>query len=296
MLLIKDYYRVAFENRLRTNQLGDVDDYNLKLAKLKNNSYPLPYSFKGDYTEHLAHENLFRRFGTVIHTEIEEGTVVCMDVMPEPEIIDENQSYPSPHEMRYPCLRCRSHKLAMLGKIPCSFVDDTRFDLAGYVYREIGHCFGRAEENICLNGIGQTKPKGLLHSAEIGVTASTLTADAVIELFFSLDKKKKKNAVWVMNDETAMTLRMLKDSAGNFLWRSTDDTIFSHTVVISNYINDSTIVFGDLSYYWLIERQPLAVRPLNELYAQESCLGLAASERIDGKLVRSEAVKLFKLN
>ena len=296
MLLTKDYYRVAFENRLRTNQLGDVDDYNLKLAKLKSNSYPLPYSFKGDYTEHLAHENLFRRFGTVIHTEIEEGTVVCMDVMPEPEIVDENQSYPSPHEMRYPCLRCRSHKLAMLGKIPCSFVDDTRFDLAGYVYREFGHCFGRAEENICLNGISQAEPKGLLHSAEIGVTANTLTADAVIELFFSLDKQYRRNAVWVMNDETAMTLRMLKDSAGNFLWRSTDDTIFSHTVVISNYINDSTIVFGDLSYYWLIERQPLAVRPLNELYAQESCLGLAASERIDGKLVRSEAVKLFKLN
>ena len=249
MLLTKDYYRTAFENRLRTNQLGDVDDYNLKLAKLKNNSYPLPYSFKGDYTEHLAHENLFRRFGTVIHTEIEGGTVVCMDVMPEPEIVDENQSYPSPHEMRYPCLRCRSHKLAMLGKIPCSFVDDTRFDLAGYVYREFGHCFGRAEENICLNGIGQTEPKGLLHSAEIGVTASTLTADAVIELFFSLDKQYRRNAVWVMNDETAMTLRMLKDSAGNFLWRNTDDTIFSHTVVISNYINDSTIVFGNLSYY-----------------------------------------------
>ena len=296
MLLTKDYYRVAFENRLRTNQLGDVDDYNLKLAKLKNNSYPLPYSFKGDYTEHLAHENLFRRFGTVIHTEIEEGTVVCMDVMSEPKIVDENQSYPSPHEMRYPCLRCRSHKLAMLGKIPCSFVDDTRFELAGYVYREIGHCFGRAEENICLNGIGQAEPKGLLHSAEIGVTASTLTADAVIELFFSLDKQYRRNAVWVMNDETAMALRMLKDSTGNFLWRSTDDTIFSHTVVISNYINDSTIVFGDLSYYWLIERQPLAVRPLNEFYAQESCLGLAASESIDGKLVRSEAVKLFKLN
>ena len=66
MLLTKDYYRIAFENRLRTNQLGDVDDYNLKLAKLKNNSYPVPYSFKGDYTEHLTHENLFRRFGTVI--------------------------------------------------------------------------------------------------------------------------------------------------------------------------------------------------------------------------------------
>lgn len=296
MMLTKDYYREAFENRLRTTQLNDVDAYNLKLVKLRNGSYPLPYSFKGDYTEHLAHENLFRRFGTVIHTEISEGTLVCMDTMPDPEIVEENMAYPAPHEMRYPSLRSRSHKLAMMGKIPCLFVEDARFDLAGYVYREFGHSFGRAEENVCLNGIGQTEPKGLLHNAEIGVTASTLTADAVIELFFSLDKQYRRKAVWVMNDETAMMLRMLKDSAGNFLWRSTDDTIFSHTVVISNYITDSTIVFGDLSYYWLIERQPLAVRPLNEIYATESCLGLIASERIDGKLVRPEAVKLFKLN
>lgn len=193
MLLTKDYYRVAFENRLRTNQLGDVDDYNLKLAKLKNNSYPLPYSFKGDYTEHLAHENLFRRFGTVIHTEIEEGTVVCMDVMPEPEIVDENQSYPSPHEMRYPCLRCRSHKLAMLGKIPCSFVDDTRFDLAGYVYREIGHCFGRAEENICLNGVGMTEPKGLIHSAESGDCGNFFGA----KVWYS--NSKYRQVIWQCN-------------------------------------------------------------------------------------------------
>lgn len=89
-----------------------------------------------------------------------------------------------------------------MGKIPCRYVEDTRFDLAGYVYREFGHCFGRAEENVCLNGVGLTEPKGLLHTADVGVTASTLTADAVIELFFSLDKKYRRNAVWVMNDES----------------------------------------------------------------------------------------------
>lgn len=79
-----------------------------------------------------------------------------------------------------------------MGKIPCRYVEDTRFDLAGYVYREFGHCFGRAEENVCLNGVGLTEPKGLLHTADVGVTASTLTADAVIELFFSLDKKYRR--------------------------------------------------------------------------------------------------------
>ena len=29
MMLTKDYYREAFENRLRTTQLNDVDAYNL---------------------------------------------------------------------------------------------------------------------------------------------------------------------------------------------------------------------------------------------------------------------------
>lgn len=95
-------------------------------------------------------------FGTVIRTEIAEGTVVCMDVMPDPDIVDENQSYTSPHEIRYPSLRCRLHKLAMLVKIPCRFIEDTRFDLADYVYREFGHCFGRVEENVCRNGANMT--------------------------------------------------------------------------------------------------------------------------------------------
>lgn len=57
MLLTKDYYRTAFENRLRSDKLGDVDVYNLKLVKMRNGSYSLPYSFNGDYTEYLAHEN-----------------------------------------------------------------------------------------------------------------------------------------------------------------------------------------------------------------------------------------------
>ena len=67
-----------------------------------------------------------------------------------------------------------------------------------------------------------------------------------------------------------------------------------------DFIRKSELSFSKtmkfISYYWLIERQPLAVRPLEELFAQEGCLGLIASERFDTKLVRSEAVKLFKLN
>ena len=104
-----------------------------------------------------------------------------------------------------------------------------------------------------------------------------------------------------MNDETALILRKLKDSDGNYLWNQANDTILSKPVVISNYMpscasGSTPIAFGDLSYYWILERQPLSVKVLSELYARENRTGYAAFERIDGKLIRPETVKLLKLN
>lgn len=81
----------------------------------------------------------------------------------------------------------------------------------------------------------------------------------------------------------------------------TEKPILSKPVVISNYMPSSAsgstpIAFGDLSYYWMLERQPLSVKVLSELYARENRTGYAAFERIDGKLIRPEAVKFLKLN
>jgi Predicted phage phi-C31 gp36 major capsid-like protein len=43
-----------------------------------------------------------------------------------------------------------------------------------------------------------------------------------------------------------------------------------------------SIVFGDLSYYWLIERQPITIKKLSELYALQGQIGFSAYERLDG--------------
>ena len=103
-----------------------------------------------------------------------------------------------------------------------------------------------------------------------------------------------------MNDNTALTLRTLKDKDGNYLWRQSDDTILSRPVVISPYMPDTAassipVAFGDLSYFWILERQPLSVKVLTELYARENLTGYAAYERIDGKLIRPEAIQLLKI-
>jgi HK97 family phage major capsid protein len=57
----------------------------------------------------------------------------------------------------------------------------------------------------------------------------------------------------------------------------------------------TAVAFGDLSYFWILERQPLSVKVLTELYSRENLTGYAAYERIDGKLIRPEAVQLLTI-
>lgn len=103
-----------------------------------------------------------------------------------------------------------------------------------------------------------------------------------------------------MNDTTAMALRKLKDENGKYLWDSTTDTIFGKPVLISEYMpdadaGDKPIAFGDFSYYWFVRRSPFTVNVLKEKYLLTGQYGYLTKEFIDGKLIRSEAVKVLKI-
>ena len=53
------------------------------------------------------------------------------------------------------------------------------------------------------------------------------------------------------------------------------------------------MAFGDLAYYWIADRQGRSFKRLNELFATTGQVGFLASQRLDGKLILPEAVKLL---
>ncbi len=55
-----------------------------------------------------------------------------------------------------------------------------------------------------------------------------------------------------------------------------------------------TIVFGDFSYYWVADRQGRVFKRLNELFAVTGQVGFVATQRVDGKLILPEAVKVLQ--
>jgi predicted phage gp36 major capsid-like protein len=130
--------------------------------------------------------------------------------------------------------------------------------------------------------------------------SATISFDEIISLYFSLKDEYRNNAVFIMHDNTAMLLRTIKDTSGSYLWNSSDNTIFGKPVVISPYMptvsaGAKSIVFGDLSYYWLIERQPITIKKLSELYALQGQIGFSAYERLDGKLIQPDALKILQI-
>ena len=202
-----------------------------------------------------------------------------------------------------------AYKLGTMIKVSEELLNDSVFDLESYIAREFARRIGTKEEEAFFTGDGTGKPLGILAAsggAETGVTAASataVTADELIDLFYSLKSPYRKNAVWVLNDSTIKAIRKLKDNNGQYLWQpslvaGTPDTILGRPVKTSAYMpaiaaGAKTIAFGDFSYYWIADRQGRSFKRLNELYAANGQVGFLGSQRVDGKMILPEAVKVL---
>ena len=201
-------------------------------------------------------------------------------------------------------IKTEAHKVVSLVKVANAFVTDNAFDIKKHLPKRFAKVFGRAEENHFINGTGVGQPVGILNDtlgAETGVTTTDVTFDDVINLYMSVKAKHRKHGVWLMNDETALTIRKLKDKDGNYLWQENMDTILGKPVYISEFMpsiatGKKVIAFGDFSYYWILNRRPLAVRALKEKFELYDQTGYLAMEYIDGKLVNREAIKVMQIS
>lgn len=181
------------------------------------------------------------------------------------------------------------------------------FNIERYIAREFGRRIGEAEESAFVVGNGSSKPTGIFETGEVGVTTSSSTAismDEVIDLYYSLREPYRRNAVWLTNDATIKAIRKLKDGGGQYLWSPSvqagePDTILNKPIRTSTAVptisaGNKTIAFGDMSWYWIADRQGRTFQRLNELYAKNGQIGFRATQRVDGKLVLPEAIKILK--
>lgn len=252
---------------------------------------------------------IFRPLATRIQTEHGDRKIPVITQKGEASWLEEEESYKLSDDS-FGQLSLSAYKVGTAIKISEELLNDSVFDLPSYIAREFARRIGAKEEEAFLIGDGKGKPTGIFAAtggAEIGATAASanITFDDMIELSYSLKSPYRKKAVWVLNEQTIKALRKLKDSTGNFIWQPAvsaglPDTILNRPYVTSVYAptlaaGSKAIAFGDLSYYWIADRQGRSLKRLNELFAMNGQVGFLASERVDGKLILPEAVKTLSV-
>ena len=303
-----DEYRQNFWNMMRSKTPMPQVVNALQIGTDSEGGYLVPDEYERTLVEALEEENVFRQLAKVIRTSSGDRKIPVVATKGTASWIDEEGAYLESDDS-FAQVSIGAYKVGTMIKVSEELLNDSVFDLEAYISREFARRIGAKEEEAFFTGDGSGKPLGVLAAAggaETGVTAASataITADELIDLFYSLKAPYRRNAVWVLNDSTIKAIRKLKDNQGQYLWQpsltaGTPDLLLGKPVRTSAYMpaiaaDAKTIAFGDFSYYWIADRQGRSFKRLNELYAAIGQVGFLASQRVDGKLVLPEAIKVL---
>lgn len=215
------------------------------------------------------------------------------------------------------------HELSALPKASQRLLDDSAFDIEGWLAGRIADKFARAEANAFVNGDGVDKPTGFLtHPAvdngawswgNLGYVASGAdgdfadddAVDAVVDLVYALGARYRANASFVMNSKTAGAVRKMKDADGRFLWSDglaagEPARLMGYPVLIAEDMPDiasgaTAIAFGDFAAGYTIAERP-DLRVLRDPFSAKPHVLFYATKRVGGDVSDFAAIKLLKFS
>lgn len=210
------------------------------------------------------------------------------------------------------------HELSALPKASQRLLDDTAFDIEGWLAGRIADKFARSEANAFIAGDGVDKPKGLLTYPTVdndvwawgnlgyvptGSVGGIDNADPIVDLVYAVGAQYRANGTFVMNSKTAGTIRKLKDNDGRFLWSDglaagEPARLMGYSVLIAEDMPDIAgdafaIAFGDFATGYTVAERP-DLRVLRDPFSAKPHVLFYATKRVGGAVSDFAAIKLLK--
>ena len=199
-------------------------------------------------------------------------------------------------------------------------LDFSSIDVLGWLTDEISETFTETEEVDLTSGDGNKKSKGLLtyerttendkvrpfgKLQKIEVAgAANIEADTLIDAFYTLHSKYRKNAVWVMSSTIAAALQKLKNKNGDYIWRdglTTDApaTLLGRPVYFLETMptggaNQAVIAFGDFKRGYFIVDHETGVRTRPDNLTEPGFYKVHTDKYLGGGVVDSNAIKVIE--
>lgn len=213
------------------------------------------------------------------------------------------------------------HELSALPKASQRLLDDSAFDVEGWLAARIADKFSRAEAAAFISGDGDEKPRGFLSYPKVdndlfawgslgyvptgtdGDFSGSEPADAIVDLVYALGARYRANGSFVMNSKTAGAVRKMKDADGRFLWSDglaagEPARLMGYPVLIAEDMPDIAagafaIAFGDFRAGYTVAERP-DLRILRDPFSAKPHVLFYATKRIGGDVSDFAAIKLLK--
>lgn len=309
-----EQYAEAFVTYLRAGIDGEVPREvraALQVGTPSEGGYLVPDEFLRVLIESESEFSVIRQLATVIITE-NNGQVLIPTVATEGAAakIDEEGTYAGT-DPTFGQKVLDSYKYGQIVKISDELAADSAFDVLSVVGRLAGKALGTVTGAAYATGDGSDDPNGVATAASAGVTmasgnTATIDIDALTELQHSVVSayRSRPGAGYLMKDSTLAFVRKIKTGISGdktTLWQPSvqagvPDTLLGKPVYTDPNIDalaasKKVVLFGDFSEYWIRDVGTPEVKVLQERYADTGQIGVRVTQRTDGELADTAAVK-----
>ena len=195
-----------------------------------------------------------------------------------------------------------NHLAGALAKLSKSLVSNTDIDLENKVIELMAEAVARFEEREVLVGT-EGKVTGL-RGVKLQITTASgtvLTADDLIKAKNKVKKGFRKNAKWIMSNDTLTAIELMKDKEERFIFREDlsgefDGYVLGYPVEVSDNMPEigagkDVIYFGDFSGVALKQRDDaLELNVLREKFATQHAVGINAWVELDAKVEHEQKI------
>lgn len=199
-------------------------------------------------------------------------------------------------------------------------LDDGEINIESWLASEVEAEFAEQEGIAFISGDGAKKPAGILTYVEGGANAAkhpfgaikvvnsgaaaAITADATLDLVYSLPKKFRQNARFLTNNLSLSAIRKLKDGEGNYLWQPSAQAgqpalLHGYSIAEDENMpdiaaNSLPLMFGDFRRgYLIIDR--MGIRVLRDPYTKKPYVLFYTTKRVGGGVQNPECLRAMKV-
>lgn len=187
-----------------------------------------------------------------------------------------------------------------------SLINNSKFDIVGFVVDEMAYSIKRFIENVLLNGSGSVAGLSGATNVKTAAAQAEITSDELIELKDSIKDAFQNNAVWIMSPATRTALRTLKDDVGRYML--VDDiaspfgtTLLGKPIYISDNMPDmaagaKAIFYGDMKCLATKFSEEMGIMVLREKYATQHATGVVGWLEFDAKVQDQQGIAVLKMH